>query len=151
MDWLVKADLLAFPDAFKDTVGTALSFAQFGGKHPAMKPWKGQDVEDPDVTLGSGNVFADFGFADADERMIKARLAFQISEIIRRRRLTQTRAAELLAVNQPKVSALMNAKLEGFSIERLMGFLTSLDRDVEIVIRKKPKSQHTGRILVSAA
>ena len=108
-------------------------------------------MEDSDVTLGSGNVFADLGFADADERKIKARLACQISEIIRRRRLTQTRAAELLAVNQPKVSALMNAKLEGFSIERLMGFLTALDRDVEIVIRKKPKSQHTGRISVSAA
>jgi predicted XRE-type DNA-binding protein len=88
--------------------------------------------EQLEVTRGSGNVFADLGFPDADERKAKVCLAFQVAEIIRRRRLNQTRAGELLAIGQPKVSALMNAKLDGFSIDRLIGFLTALDRDVEV-------------------
>ena len=108
-------------------------------------------MDEPDITRGSGNAFADLGFADAGERKTKALLAFQIAEIIQRRRLTQTVAAELLAVGQPKISALMNAKLEGFSLERLMGFLIALDRDVEIVIRKKPRSRPAARISVTAA
>lgn len=57
------------------------------------------------------------------------------------RRLTQAAIAELLGINQPKVSALLNYKLAGFSVEWLMTFLTALDRDVEIVIRKKPRSR----------
>jgi len=56
-----------------------------------------------------------------------------------------------LNVNQPKVSALQNYKLEGFSVERLMTFLTALDRDVEIFIKKKPSSRASGKISVIAA
>jgi predicted XRE-type DNA-binding protein len=90
---------------------------------------------------GTGNVFADLGYADTEERQTKLRLAVAINEVIARRRLTQAAAAEKLAVNQPKVSALANYKLDGFSVERLMTFLTALDQDVEIVIRKKPRSR----------
>jgi predicted XRE-type DNA-binding protein len=108
-------------------------------------------MDETDITRGSGNVFADLGFLDADERKTKAHLACQIAEIIRRRRLTQIQAAALLAIGQPKVSALMNAKLDGFSLERLLGFLTALDRDVEIVIRKKPRSRAAARLSVTAA
>ena len=96
-------------------------------------------------------MFADLGYADADERQTKLRLAHAINGVIARRRLTQGAAAEKLAVNQPKVSALANYKLGGFSVERLMTFLTALDQDVEIVIRRKPRSRATARISVVAA
>jgi predicted XRE-type DNA-binding protein len=101
------------------------------------------------IEIGSGNVFADLGYADAEERQTKLRLAYAIGQIVGERRLTQAAAADLLGINQPKVSALLNYKLEGFSVERMMVFLTALDRDVEISIRKKPRSR-AGRISVVA-
>ncbi len=107
--------------------------------------------DDETITRGTGNVFADLGYADADERQTKLRLAHAINGVIARRRLTQAAAAEKLHVNQPKVSALANFKLDGFSVERLMTFLTALDQDVEIVIRNKPRSRPAGRISVVAA
>jgi predicted XRE-type DNA-binding protein len=106
---------------------------------------------EPEITRGTGNVFADLGYADADERQTKLRLAHAINAVIARRRLTQAAAASRLGASQPKVSALANYKLEGFSVERLMSFLTALDQDVEIVIRKKPRSRAAGRISVVAA
>ena len=107
--------------------------------------------EDDAITRGTGNVFADLGYADADERQTKLRLAHAINSVIARRRLTQAAAAERLRVSQPKVSALAHYKLEGFSVERLMTFLTALDQDVEIVIKNKPRSRTAGRISVVAA
>lgn len=104
-----------------------------------------------EITRGSGNVFADLGFADADERQTKLRLAYALNTIMDAQRLTQTAAAAKLGLNQPKVSALRNYKLEGFSVERLMTLLTALDQDVEIVIRKKPRSRAAARISVVAA
>ncbi len=103
------------------------------------------------ITRGTSNVFADLGYSDADERQTKLRLAYAINGVIARRRLTQAAAADKLGVNQPKVSALANYKLDGFSVERLMTFLTALDQDVEIVIRNKPRSRPSGRISVVAA
>ena len=103
------------------------------------------------ISRGSGNVFADLGYADAEERQTKLRLAFAINGVIDERRLTQTAAAAALGINQPKVSALRNYRLGGFSVERLMGFLTALDRDIEIVIRRKPRSRAEARISVIAA
>lgn len=106
---------------------------------------------DDAITHGTGNVFADLGYADAEERQTKLRLAHAINGVIARQRLNQAAAADKLGVNQPKVSALANYKLDGFSVERLMTFLTALDQDVEIVIRKKPRSRHAARISVIAA
>ncbi len=103
------------------------------------------------VTRGTGNLFADLGYPDADERQTRLRLAYAINTAIASKRLSQSEAASRLGVSQPKVSALARYKLEGFSVERLMTFLTALDRDVEITIRKKPRSRKAGRILVAAA
>ena len=103
------------------------------------------------IVRGSGNVFADLGFKDAGERQTKLRLAYAINGIVVARRLTQGAAALRLGINQPKISALRNDKLEGFSVERLMAFLTALDRDVEIVIRRKPRTRAAARISVVAA
>jgi predicted XRE-type DNA-binding protein len=103
------------------------------------------------ITRGSGNVFADLGFADAEERQTKLRLAYALNTIMEAQRLTQAAAAARLGLNQPKVSALRNYKLEGFSVERLMTLLNALGQDVEIVIRKKPRSRAAARISVVAA
>jgi predicted XRE-type DNA-binding protein len=103
------------------------------------------------IIRGSGNVFADLGYADAEERQTKLRLALALNTILDQRKWNQADAAARLGVNQPKVSALRNYKLEGFSAERLMTLLTALDRDVEIVIRKKPRSRGAARISVIAA
>ena len=104
-----------------------------------------------EVISSSGNVFADLGVTNADEKQTKVRLAVTINQIIQGRKLTQMAAARRLNVNQPKVSALSNYQLDGFSVERLMNFLTALDRDVDITIRRAPRSRKGGRILVTAA
>jgi predicted XRE-type DNA-binding protein len=101
------------------------------------------------VVESSGNVFADLGLKDADEKQTKVRLAVAINQILRARRLSQVAAARLLQINQPKISALANYRLEGFSVERLMHFLNALDRDIEILIRKKPRSRRAARIVVT--
>lgn len=101
------------------------------------------------VIPGSGNVFADLGLRDAEEKQTRVRLAVAINQIIESRLLSQTEAARVLDVNQPKISALMNYRLDGFSVERLLHFLNALDRDVEIVIRRKPRSRRSARITVT--
>ena len=105
----------------------------------------------PDVVSSSGNVLADLGLPGAEEKQTKVRLAVAINRIIQSQRMPQSQAARRLNINQPKISALSNYRLAGFSVERLMNFITALDRDVEIVIRKKPKSRRTAKILVTAA
>src|SRR5712692_6263821 len=103
------------------------------------------------VVSSSGNVLAELDVTNAEEKQTKVRLAVAINQIIQGRKLSQTAAARRLNVNQPKVSALSNYQLDGFSVERLMNFLTALDRDVDIIIRRAPRSRKGGRILVTAA
>jgi predicted XRE-type DNA-binding protein len=103
------------------------------------------------VVASSGNIFADLGRPNAEEKQTKVQLAVAINQLIQRQQLSQAVAARRLNVNQPKVSALLNYQLQGFSVERLMKFLTALDRDVEIVIRHKSRAGKGGRILVTAA
>jgi predicted XRE-type DNA-binding protein len=102
------------------------------------------------IIPSSGNVFADMGLPDAVELDTKARLGAAICRIVERRKLTQIEVAAVLGINQPKVSALLHYKLEGFSVERLMRFLTSLGHDVEIVIRPRPRAR-SARLGVRAA
>lgn len=102
-----------------------------------------------EIERSSGNVSADLGLPDAVELDTKVRLAVAINRLLASRHLTQAEAAARLSVNQPKVSALKNYKLEDFSVERLMGFLTALGSDIEIRIR--PPKRSPGKILVRAA
>ncbi|MGA8090006.1 MAG: XRE family transcriptional regulator [Terracidiphilus sp.] len=211
-------DITRFPSEVQRSVGFALSAAQYGGKHPSAKPWKGEGpgileiIKDHDgdtygalctvrfanavyalhafqkksphgiatrkstllwsksvsswrrwitrrdmakripeqVIRSSGNVFADMGLPDAAELDTKARLGAALKLIVKRKRLTQAEIATALSINQPKVSALLNYKLEGFSVERLMHFLVALGQDVEIVVKAKPTSR-SARIAVNAA
>jgi predicted XRE-type DNA-binding protein len=101
------------------------------------------------IIPSSGNVFADLGLPDADQLLAKAELAIEITRIIKERELTQIEAAEIIGVDQPKVSALVGGKLDGFSMDRLYRFLNALGRDVEIVLRPMPKSRKQGKLTVS--
>jgi len=87
------------------------------------------------IEQSSGNVFADLALKNPEEMLAKAQLAQRICDIVAERKLTQTKAASLLGIDQPKISALMRGKLDGFSTDRLFRFLNALGRDVEIVIR----------------
>ena len=103
------------------------------------------------VTRGSGNVFADLRLANADEKRTNVRLAVTINTILEQKGLRQMAAAKLLHLNQPKISALANYRLEGLSVERLIRFLNALDRGVEIITRPKSRSKRPGSILIAAA
>ena len=111
---------------------------------------KKKRIEQIDIEVGSVNVFADLGFPDAAELDIKIRLAVEIVRVINARRLSQTATARILKVNQPKVSALKNYKLDGFSVERLMTYLLALGQDIEIRIRPHGKSDPAPRIHVES-
>ena len=93
-------------------------------------------------------MFADLALAEPDETLVRAELARVISGLLTTRHLTQTQAAELLGIDQPKVSALMRGRLSGFSVDRLLRFLLALDRDVDIVVT--PKKQEQPRVNVLA-
>jgi len=88
----------------------------------------------PEFEVSSGNVFADLGLPHPAELQAKADLMFEISRTIEERGLTQAEAAEILGVDQPKVSSLVRGRLTGFSMERLYRYLNALGKDVEIVI-----------------
>jgi predicted XRE-type DNA-binding protein len=106
--------------------------------------------EEIEVYHGSGNVFADLELPDAEEIQAKAELVRQILSIITKRHLTQAKAGELLGIDQPKVSALIRGKLKGFSMERLFHFLNALGRDVQIVVKAKPRSRQQAHLRVAA-
>ena len=106
-------------------------------------------TEKIDVYRSSGNVFADLELPDADEYLAKSKLAVQIFKIIRSRRLTQAAAGKLLGISQPKVSALLHGRLDGFSTDRLFRFLNALGCDVQITI-SKPRPRSRGKVQVKA-
>ena len=102
-----------------------------------------------DYTPSSGNVFADLRLPKPHDLLAKADLAARIIQEIERRRLTQSQAAGILGTDQPKISALKQGKLSGFSIERLMRFLLALGRDIEISVKQKPKSRPEAQLRVA--
>jgi len=100
-----------------------------------------------DMEPGSGNVFADLGLPDAGEHLIKAGLVVKIDRTIRQRHLTQAAAAQLMGIDQPKVSAMLAGQFRGYSVERLMRFLVALGHDVEIVV--KPLKRGSAELRVA--
>ena len=87
------------------------------------------------VREGTGNIFADLGFANPEREQLKARLTLEIYRLIKKRGLTQAEAGGILGIQQPHVSGLMRGQSGNFSVERLMDFLTALGQDVEITVR----------------
>lgn len=100
------------------------------------------------IEASSGNVFADLGLSNPEERLAKAKLAMQISKVIDARGLTQVEAAAVLKINQPKISDLQRGRLRGFSTERLFRFLNLLGQDVNIVIREKSARRSHAHVTV---
>ena len=115
----------------------------------AKRKTKGRKIEK--VEVGSGNVFADLGFEDAEERLLKAKLATKISELIAKKGLTQAQIAKRTALDQPKVSRLLRGQLSGFSADRLFAILNRLGHRVEVRISAKeraPEKSHT-RVMIA--
>lgn len=109
---------------------------------------KKQRLDEMDWELSSGNVFADIAVENPKEELTKAQLVWEIEQIIKKKKLTQVKAAKIMGINQPKVSALIRRKLDGFSVERLMHFLNTLGQDIEIVVRPKPSTRTQAIVIV---
>ena len=92
-----------------------------------------------EVHESGGNIFADLGLPDADSHFLKAQIVAELYRLTNERKLTQARAGALMGISQPEVSRLFKGNFREYSIERLMAFLTTFDRDVEIVSRPRPK------------
>lgn len=110
-----------------------------------------KNVKIDKVEPSSGNVFADLGFADADERMLKAQLAVKIAEMIERKGWTQAHAAEMIGFDQPKVSHLLRGRLSGFSAEWLISILNRLGHSVEVRIEAVESAPNKTRTSVMFA
>jgi predicted XRE-type DNA-binding protein len=108
---------------------------------------KAAPEEPVQVERGSGNVFADLGITNPELVLAKAELVQRIRDLIAQRKLTQAKAAKLLRLDQPKVSALLRGRVEGYSIDRLFRFLNALGQRVEIIVRPNT-SNSTGRAVV---
>jgi len=97
------------------------------------------------------NVLVDLGIPDAEAVSAKLLAAIELNRILDGRKLTQIAVGKLLDLPQSKVSLLRNFKVDHFSLEKLLGFLNALNRDIEIVVRSKPAARRKGRITMLAA
>lgn len=100
------------------------------------------------VERSSGNVFADLGLVNAEEHLAKAKIAHAIAETIRKRRMTQRQAGEILGIPQPKVSDLVRGKLEKLTTDRLLRYARKLDYDVLITLTPKAKTRRNAKMRV---
>ena len=103
-----------------------------------------------EIEEGSTNVYADLGRPEADEMLVKAQLAGKIADIIKRRRLTQAEAADIIGLPQPKLSGLLRGQFRGVSEAKMLTCLTRLGRDVRIVVGPARRRPGIGRIEVSS-
>jgi predicted XRE-type DNA-binding protein len=101
-----------------------------------------------DIEIGSANVYADLGRPDAEAMLVKAQLASKIDDILKRRKLTQAQAAEILGIPQPKLSGLLRGQFRGVSEAKMMDCLTKLGRDVRIVVGPARRARGEGTVKV---
>lgn len=97
----------------------------------------------------SGNVFTDLGVVNPEEALAKSELVRQIAKLIKKKKLTQKQAAEILNIDQPKISALIRGKLRSFSLERLIRFLNELGQDVSIMISPAQSQSDRGHTCIT--
>jgi predicted XRE-type DNA-binding protein len=109
------------------------------------------DETENTVTPSSGNVYADLGYENPEEMLLKAHLVTLLSTAIKTKGLNQYQAAEVLGIDQPKVSALVRGQFRGYSLERLFKFLNALDLNVEVNVKSKPEGEERARISVGSA
>src|SRR5260370_31339158 len=101
------------------------------------------------VEVASGNIFADLGLPDANTHFLKAQIVSEIYRLTNERKLTQVQIGKLVGITQPEVYRMFKGQFREYSVDRLMGFLTNFDRDVEIVVRPHKKGGKAGRITFS--
>jgi predicted XRE-type DNA-binding protein len=107
-----------------------------------------QEVE---VHETKDNIFADLGLPDAETHYLKAQIVTELYRLTTARKLTQAKAGEVMGISQPEVSRLFKGHFREYSVERLMGFLTAFEQDVEIVVRPYSKAGEAGRIAFKPA
>ncbi|MDP3621671.1 MAG: helix-turn-helix transcriptional regulator [Polynucleobacter sp.] len=100
------------------------------------------------IEKSTSNIYADIGFTNDQEMMVKAGLAEKIGEIIKNRRLTQMEAALILGMSQPKLSSMLRGQFHGISETKMLQCLNKLGRDIQIVVRKANRDQRIGRTSV---
>ncbi|MDB6081223.1 MAG: hypothetical protein JWO53_495 [Chlamydiia bacterium] len=100
-----------------------------------------KETVDTQVEIGSGSVYADLGFKNSEEMETKSHLVMEINSAIKEKKLTQTQAAKLINISQPKLSELLRGHFRGYSVERLIHFLNELGQDVDIVVTSKPRNR----------
>ena len=105
----------------------------------------------PEIQKSSGNVFADLGLPNADERKLKASIVIELHRLVKDRGLTQIKAAKLVGVSQPDLSNLLRGDFDDYSAERLMKMLTAIEQDIEIVMKPHAKAGEKGRITFRSA
>jgi predicted XRE-type DNA-binding protein len=118
-------------------------------KAKPTKSAKGK-VNKEKVEIGSGNVFTDLGFEDSEERLLKAKLASKIAQLIEQKGWTQAQTAQRTRLDQPKVSRLLRGQLSGFSADLLFAILNRLGHSVEVRISAKeraPEKSHTRVVI----
>ena len=103
------------------------------------------------IVKGSDNIFADLGLPDSETHFLKAKIVAEIYRLTNERKLTQAGAGKLMGISQPEVSRMFKGNFREYSVERLIGFLTAFDRDVEIVSKPHKKSGRAGRITFTTA
>jgi predicted XRE-type DNA-binding protein len=104
----------------------------------------------PKVHTSGENIFADLGLPDAESHFLKAKIVAELYRLTTSRKLTQAKAGELMGISQPEVSRLFKGNFREYSVDRLMGFLTAFDNDVEIVVRPRAPKDGRGRVTFSA-
>ncbi len=102
------------------------------------------------IEIGSGNIFADLGLPDAGPRFLKVQIVSELYRLTNQRKLTQARAGKLMGISQPEVSRMFKGNFREYSIERLMEFLTSFDRDIQILVKLRKKTGRAARITFHA-
>lgn len=112
---------------------------------------KGPLEERPVVTRGSGNIFADLGLPGAEDHLLKAQIVLVIGDTIRRQGLTQAAVARRMGVAQPDVSKLLKGRFDGFSLERLLGFLLALGHGIKIEVEPASEDRRAGQLRLAPA
>jgi predicted XRE-type DNA-binding protein len=107
-----------------------------------------EEMADTRVEIGTGSVYADLGLKNHEEMETKSNLVIEISKAIKKRKLTQTQAAKMFGISQPKLSELLSGRFRGYSVERLIHFLNELGQDVDIVVKAKPRTRSKARVNV---
>jgi predicted XRE-type DNA-binding protein len=99
-----------------------------------------------EVHISGPNIFADLDLPDADHHFLKAKIVAELYRLVNAEKLTQAATGQRLGISQPEVSRLFKGNFREYSVERLIGFLTAFDQDVEIVTRPKHGDRGRGEI-----